>query len=97
MKGFFRALAALGVVLLGGCDKPPTSIEEAIEISGCKAAHINKSENIFHGNSAKCSDGSRLYWFPTKEANQAHSVGCKSFGGLPVDSGSNWTRYKPSC
>jgi len=95
MKGK-SALIFLFIPALG-CTKTTESLQDAISASGCESPKITITENIYNAESAKCADGSRVYWFPTKEANENHSQGCKQFGGKPIKSGDNWTMYLPSC
>lgn len=74
------------------------SISEAAKAANCSIVEYDTtSQNLFNAKSVRCADSSRVYWFPTPEAQKNHAEICKQAGGLKVADGDNWTKYNPSC
>lgn len=82
---------------LAACSREPETLEAAVKVANCQVVELSDDVNIFNGRSAKCDDDSRVYWFPTSEANSTHAKLCANFGGKKIAGGATWTRYKPSC
>jgi uncharacterized membrane protein len=98
MKNQLAVVALVATtIVLSGCVAKASSLEEAVKEAKCESVGQISSHSMVNGKSTQCSDGSRVYWFPTAEANKNHSEGCKQFGGLRKASGSTWTQYLPSC
>ena len=94
MKKITILLVALA---FSACSKPAATLADAAKESTCEVKEVSTASNIFNAQSASCSSGGRLYWFPTNEAKEGHAKMCAGFGGLPKSSGKNWTWYAPSC
>jgi hypothetical protein len=94
-----RSLTGIGFLLTAvACSKAPADVNEAAKEAGCNVVgSSDTTPDIFNSSSVKCSDGARVYWFPTEEANKNHGEMCKQVGGKKVASGKNWTKYSPSC
>jgi hypothetical protein len=90
-------LALTFAVLLSSCSSEPETVEAAVKLTACKVVDYSKARNIFNSQSAACEDDSRVYWFPTAEANANHAQVCAGFGGKKIAGGKTWSQYKPSC
>lgn len=100
MHNHFRPaslLLLLWTLILTSCGAEPDSIQAAAKVAGCAVEEYSSGQNIFNGKSARCANESRVYWFPTEEANKNHGELCASFGGKKVGGGATWTHYNPSC
>lgn len=87
----------VATIVLSGCVAKASNLEEAVKEAKCESVGEISSHSMLNGKSTKCSDGSRVYWFPTAETNKTHFEMCKQVGGLRKASGSTWTQYLPSC
>jgi hypothetical protein len=93
-----RIIVAIAFVLLPtACSKTAADIKEAAKQAGCDAVEYYNEPNAFRGTSLMCADSAVVYWFPTAEANNDHAEVCRQVGGRRVGSGTNWTKYLPSC
>ena len=92
-----RILIVLSACILAGCAKEPATLEAAALAASCSVTEVSKDGNVFKAESAKCSDGGRVFFYPTEEASKGHSTVCKTYGGKVQQSGKTWTKYLPSC
>ena len=94
---FLAVALAVASLSQAACSKATPDVESAAREAKCTTVELSKTPNMFNAHSAKCSDGGRVYWFPTPEAQKNHGEICKQVGGLKKETGSHWTKYLPSC